>query len=191
MLAAAHPDTELEDARRLRAAFRALVRRFSVSERANDVCCGMSVAQAATLQTLSSEGALRQGELGRRLGVTPSTLTRNLSRLEEARLVERRPEASDRRATRVVLTRAGHAAAARIEMAQVRFAQDILERLPAQRRGEVLRGLTELLGALREATESCCPGAYDHLMRDLPCAAPADAGDTEGGSCNDEGSCRE
>ena len=39
------------EAKRLRAAVRALVRRFSVSERADVECCGLTVAQAATLVT--------------------------------------------------------------------------------------------------------------------------------------------
>ena len=57
------------------------MRRFAVSERADVFCCGMTIAQAATLETLRLEGALRMGDLGRRLGIAPSTLTRNLQRL--------------------------------------------------------------------------------------------------------------
>ena len=72
------------DAARLLAGIRALVRRFSLSERADVECCGMTVAQAATLETLA-DGPMRLGDLGRRLGIQPSTLTRNLSRLEDPR----------------------------------------------------------------------------------------------------------
>ena len=42
------------------------------------------MAQAATLETLRAEGAMRLGDLGRRLGIAPSTLTRNLARLEQS-----------------------------------------------------------------------------------------------------------
>lgn len=175
-----------DDARQLMTAFRALVRRFSVSERAEDVCCGMSVAQAATLETLAAEGELRQGELGRRLGVSPSTLTRNLARLEEAGLILRRADRGDRRASRVELTAAGRDAAARVEAAEECFARSVLERLPEDRRAAVVGSLGELLGALRAATESCCPGAYDHLMRDLPRATPAQTGE-----CDERGCCVE
>ena len=52
---------------RLTDAIRALVRRFSLAERADIACCGMTVAQAATLEALAG-GGLRLGELGRRLG---------------------------------------------------------------------------------------------------------------------------
>jgi DNA-binding MarR family transcriptional regulator len=83
-------DTVTTDrARELLLGVRGLVRRFSVAERADVACCGVTVAQAATLETLHREGALRLGSLGRRLGVTPSTLTRNVERLEAAGLVRR------------------------------------------------------------------------------------------------------
>ena len=44
------------DPARLRAAIRALVRRFAVSERADVACCGVTVAQAAALEALGAEG---------------------------------------------------------------------------------------------------------------------------------------
>src|SRR3972149_1461000 len=91
-------DTEVltPDVARLRSSFTALLRRFSISERADVQCCGMTVAQAATLQALGREGALRLGRLGKLLGIAPSTLTRNLTRLEQAALVRRTPDRYDR-----------------------------------------------------------------------------------------------
>ena len=41
----------------LRNAIRGLVRRFSISERADVSCCGMTVAQAATLDPVELHGA--------------------------------------------------------------------------------------------------------------------------------------
>jgi DNA-binding MarR family transcriptional regulator len=154
--------------RRLRAAIRALVRRFAISERADVACCGMTVAQAATLETLASEGPMRLGELGARLGIAPSTLTRNLLRLEERGLVRRAPEKEDGRAARAALTGAGERAAAEVARQDDAFAENILARLPDRKRRAVLDGLDELLGAVRDATESCCPGAFDHLMSGIP-----------------------
>lgn len=155
---------ERGDARRLRAAIRALVRRFSVSERADVSCCGVTVAQAAALETLAAEGPMRLGALGRGLGITPSTLTRNLSRLEDAGHVSRVPDAQDRRASHVTLTRKGRLAADRLSDQEEAFAADVLARMPGDRRRRALEGIFDLLGALREATEGCCPGAFDHLM---------------------------
>jgi DNA-binding MarR family transcriptional regulator len=156
------------DAKRLLASFRAVVRRFSVSERADVSCCGMTIAQAATLETLRSEGSMRLGSLCTRLGITPSTLTRNLARLEERGLITRVSDPEDSRASFATLTDAGRKAATRLERQEEEFAQAILERLPARERRPALASLERLLVAVREATESCCPGAFDHLIQALP-----------------------
>lgn len=171
------------DAARLRAGIRALVRRFAVSERADVACCGMTVAQAATIETLSATGPQRLGDLGRRLGITPSTLTRNLGRLLEAGLIEREIDPEDARASRVALTAAGRRAATRLEEQETGFGSEILERLPPERRHAVVLALQDLLLAVREATERCCPGAFDHLMTEFPEEPGADRAQAR---CGDE-----
>jgi DNA-binding MarR family transcriptional regulator len=177
------------DGRRLLSAIRGLVRRFSVSERADVSCCGVTVAQAATLETLRLEGPLRLTDLGRRLGISPSTLTRNLARLEEGGLVSRDADAADARASRVALTAAGRRAAARLERREEDFAREILARLPEGRRDEVLGAIGHLLGAVREATEDCCPEAFTHLMEGFPSGSSrGEGGRDERRGCGD-GTC--
>ena len=152
-------------AQQLREAIRALVRRFSLAERADISCCGMTVAQAATLDALSaSAGGLRMSDLGKRLGIAPSTLTRNLTRLEERNLIRKKPDPIDGRAQRVVLTDAGFDAAAEVRRQQEAFARSVLDRLPRGSTVDALAVLDNLLIAVRSATEECCPGAYDHLF---------------------------
>jgi DNA-binding MarR family transcriptional regulator len=151
----------------LRAAIRALVRRFGLSERADVSCCGVTVAQAAALEALGAEGPLRLGDLGRRLGIAPSTLTRNLARLEASGLVGREADPEDGRSYRVTLTRPGRAAAHAVSAREEEFARQVLERIPASRRAAVVESLGELLAAVRAQTEECCPGAFDHLMAEL------------------------
>lgn len=159
---------ERSDGRRLLAAVRGLVRRFSVSERADVSCCGVTVAQAATLETLRVEGPMRLNDLGRRLGISPSTLTRNLARLEDGGLVAREGDADDARAYRVALTASGRRAALRLERQEEAFAAEILARLPEGDGLRVLDALSHLLAAVREATEDCCPDAFTHLMDGFP-----------------------
>jgi len=155
------------EARALLTGLRAMVRRFSISERADVSCCGMTVAQAAALETLQTEGPLPLGALGRRLGISPSTLTRNLLRLERRRLVARAGDPADARSFSASLTPAGRRAAKRLARQNERFARAVLDRLPPGRRRAALAGLQALLGAVRSATDSCCPGAFDHLMNDF------------------------
>jgi DNA-binding MarR family transcriptional regulator len=152
-----------EQARRLLESIRTLVRRFSLAERADISCCGMTVAQAATLEALE-HSSLRLSELGQRLGITPSTLTRNLVRLEERGLVVRETDPVDRRAQRVNLSTAGRAAADGVHRQEEAFAGSVLSRLPKESITDTLTALDQLLTAIRAATENCCPGAYDHLM---------------------------
>jgi DNA-binding MarR family transcriptional regulator len=155
------------DPARLRAAIRALVRRFGVSERADVACCGVTVAQAAALEALGAPEPVRLADLGRRLGIAPSTLTRNLARLEASGLVEREQDPQDARSFRVALTAAGRRAARSLAAQEEGFARQVLDRIPAARRTAVVDSLGELLVAVRAATEDCCPGAFDHLMGGL------------------------
>ncbi len=153
-------------AARLRETVRALVRRFSVAERADVACCGMTVAQAATLEALQGGGPTRLGELGRRLGISPSTLTRNLTRLTDRGLVRSADDPEDRRAATVQLTPAGLRAADEVARQGEAFFALVLAQLPDRRRAATLAALEDLWAAVRSATEHCCPGAFDHLMED-------------------------
>ena len=159
-------DTEARasDVARLRSSFTALLRRFSISERADVQCCGMTVAQAATLEALGREGTMRLGRLGKLLGIAPSTLTRNLTRLEEAGLVRRTSDDEDGRAAQVELTDKGSRARLRLEAMEDEFAQRVLDRLSPAVLEQALDGLAALLEAVRAETETCCPGAFDHLV---------------------------
>jgi DNA-binding MarR family transcriptional regulator len=164
---------EPDDARRLLHHIRALVRRFAISERADVFCCGMTIAQAATLETLRLEGALRMGELGKRLGIMPSTLTRNLQRLLDAGYVKREADDADGRAAVIALTASGRRQADKLERQEEWFAEEILDRIDPGHRDAVVARLGDLLIAVRAATKSCCPeGAFDHLMTGFP---PGDA----------------
>lgn len=155
------------EAHQLREGIRALVRRFSLAERADIGCCGMTVAQAATLDALVG-GGLRLSELGQRLGIAPSTLTRNLIRLEDRGLVERASDPRDGRAQQVALTKEGRRAADGVRQQEEAFARTVLEELPRGSVTSTLEAIKQLLKAVRTATESCCPGAYDHLMSEFP-----------------------
>jgi DNA-binding MarR family transcriptional regulator len=177
------------DSARLRAAIRALVRRFAVSERADVACCGVTVAQAAALEALGAEGPTRLRDLGRRLGIAPSTLTRNLARLEASGLVEREADPEDARSARVGLTAQGRRAARAVAVQEEDFARQVLARIPAARRAIVVESLGELLGAVRAATEECCPGAFDHLMTDVEGVGKGQSAGADDGGCSPSCGC--
>ncbi len=152
------------EATALRALIAAIVRRFSLSERADVLCCGLTVAQSALLEALGDGQAVRLSILAKRLGITPSTLTRNLEKLEKDGRVAREADRADARAARVRLTSAGKRAAGQVAEQEEAFAAGILARLGGERSRVVVRALGDLLRAVRAQTEECCPGAFDHLI---------------------------
>lgn len=70
---------------------------------------GLYRGQAAVLTVLWAEEGLIQSELAARTWVQPATMTTALQRMEQADLIERRPDADDQRVSRVYLTEAGRA----------------------------------------------------------------------------------
>jgi DNA-binding MarR family transcriptional regulator len=64
-------------------------------------------AYLGVLLSLWQEDNLRANELGRRAGLEPSTMTGLLDRMERDRLLERKPDPLDRRASRICLTKLG------------------------------------------------------------------------------------
>jgi DNA-binding MarR family transcriptional regulator len=79
---------------------RLMRRRFD--ERARQI--GVTRTQWRTLTTLKRHEGINQGGMADLLEVEPITLSRMIDRLEEANLVERRPDPADRRAWQIFLT---------------------------------------------------------------------------------------
>ena len=85
-------------------------------------------------------------ELSRLLLVTSGNLTGIVDRLEEQRLVERAPDAKDRRVVRVALTDKGRRVTVHMLPAHAADIEEILSFMPRA----ALTALSELLGQLRD-----------------------------------------
>lgn len=79
--------------------------RRSFDERARGI--GVTRPQWQVLSLLSFNGGINQGGLAELLEVEPITLGRMIDRLQDAQMVERRPDPTDRRAWRLFLTEKG------------------------------------------------------------------------------------
>ena len=79
--------------------------RRSFDERARGI--GVTRPQWQVLSLLTFHAGINQGGLAEILEVEPITLGRMIDRLQDAQLVERRPDPADRRAWRLFLTEKG------------------------------------------------------------------------------------
>lgn len=70
---------------------------------------GLTGAQSSVVRTLFKDGPISSADLSRKLYVTPSNITGIIDRLDKKGLVERVPQATDRRIVRLQLTAQGQA----------------------------------------------------------------------------------
>lgn len=76
---------------------------------------GLHPGQEALLMELWDHDGRTQADLAESLGVEPPTVTKMLQRMEGSDLVDRRPDATDRRAIRVYLTPKGRRLKGRVD----------------------------------------------------------------------------
>ena len=78
---------------------------------------GLYRGQPPLLFALWEQDGLTHRELAERLEITPATITRMLQRMEKAGFVQRQPDTSDQRVSRVYLTGAGRAVRTQLKAA--------------------------------------------------------------------------
>ena len=106
---------------------------------------GATKAQWRVLAHLKRKGdGARQIDLAESLDVEPITLCRMIDRLQEAALVERRRDESDRRAWRIHLTPAAAPMLAKLEEMGTAFNADMLAGISEADRDTVLRVLARM-----------------------------------------------
>jgi len=116
---------------------------------------GATKAQWRVLAWLKRTGdGARQIDLAEGLDVEPITLCRMLDRLEEAGLVERRRDATDRRAWRIYLIPAAVPMLVKLEEMGLAFNADMLAGISEADRETVLR----VLGRMRSNIDQNEPG---------------------------------
>lgn len=107
----------------------------------------MSAHQAGVLAHLDEGDPTMVGELADFLGVTPSTMSLTLKRLEEAGYIRRDRDPADRRVMNVRLTEAGVRVRASSTSLDLDRVDGLLRGLSPLQRAEALRGLVLLADA--------------------------------------------
>ncbi len=123
--------------------------RVNALQRDEKRCFGVSLSRCVTLETLLREGPLPVNELASRLGLDASTVTRSIDGLVREALVRRtRDERQDRRRVFIALTARGRSLAQKLEQCADAYSEQILARIPRERREDVLYALGVLVKAV-------------------------------------------
>jgi DNA-binding MarR family transcriptional regulator len=136
----------------------AICRHIGAYER-ESVCCGtVTVPQCLVLQQLRA-GPLDMGALASSAGSSVSAMTRLVDGIERRGWAERVRDAEDRRRVVVQLTAAGAGEADRLRASTDELLAVLFERIPADRRAQVIESLRlvrQALDALDGTFGSCC-----------------------------------
>lgn len=110
----------------------------------------LSVSQAFALHELAARGAISQGELGERLRLEKSTVSRMVAGLERRGLVVRERDPRNRRLYQLRLTDAGREAHAGTVVAADATFDRVARTLAPDELAAALRGISALVRVVRE-----------------------------------------
>ena len=107
---------------------------------------GITDAQARVLRIVASAPEpLRMADLADQLDVVPRSATSMIDVLESAGLVDRRPDASDRRSIRLTVTKDGRGLLDRMHALRVAKGEELFGKLTAAEQQELARMLERVL----------------------------------------------
>jgi MarR family transcriptional regulator for hemolysin len=110
---------------------------------------GVRVGQHIVLSALWDQDGLAPGEIARRLGAATPTIVNTATRMEEAGLVTRRPDASDARLVRLYLTPRGRSAREPVREARASLEQYATATLTAAERDHLRSALAKMITQLQ------------------------------------------
>jgi len=131
---------DADDVARLRAALARIARQLDRQTRG----ATLTRASATALATLANRGPLRSGELAEIEGVHQTMLSRIISKLTEAGLVERTPDPADARAALIAVTAEGAELDRRLRAERTRLLAQHLANLPDSESARLMSALTAL-----------------------------------------------
>ena len=128
----------------------------------------LSIVHLNVLSILELEGPLAMGRLADALDVSVASATGIIDRMEGRGLVERKPQAADRRVIEVHITDGGAAVFPMIADVRTTHLEQVLDQLSARELGSLLIGLR----ALRRAREALDAEAVAASPPTAPATAP-------------------
>jgi DNA-binding MarR family transcriptional regulator len=149
---------------RLRSALRRFERIHRVLMEDDDCCCGLTTTQCHPLLEIDKVGHSNLGDLAQTLGIDSSTMSRTIDGLVRAGLIDRRPDAEDRRRVVLTLTTVGKRLCDDINGRNNVFYGGVLDRLPEAGRASAVSAFEDLVSALERALSGrseCCGGGEE------------------------------
>jgi len=138
----------------LREKMRLLERRIGALKESEMSCCGVTMAQCHALVEIGRAPGLSLRELAALLELDTSTTSRTVNNLVKGGLAQRQSDQGDRRFIAIELTPQGKALWQKIETDMQGYYQEVFQRLPADKRQQVVDSLVLLLESIDR--DKCC-----------------------------------
>jgi DNA-binding MarR family transcriptional regulator len=138
------------------ALLREVARMYTRAQRVVADCCRTTSTQCHLLTELGRSGPLPLSELGTRVSLEKSWVSRAVDAMVERGLVTKEPNPADARSWLVTLTAEGERTVKELDRTLDEHADHLLGSLSARERADVERSLLLLMKALREDTAANC-----------------------------------
>ena len=133
----------------LRELIRILVRNLGILEKSDASCCGVTITQCHAIVEIGRVGSISLIELADLLVVDKSTMSRTVNNLVEAGFVTREMDTENRKYVLIQLTAEGMNVYGKIESSMETYYGDIFQKLPEEKRNQVLESLALLTEAAK------------------------------------------
>ena len=114
----------------------------------------LTYAQSQVLFHVADHAGCHMGDVAKAFGVTLPAVTHIVDRLEEKQFLSRADDPGDRRVYILELTRTGRALVQELHGLQMRGVEGVLQRMSADDRQRVIKGLEALVDAAAEASKA-------------------------------------
>jgi DNA-binding MarR family transcriptional regulator len=139
----------------LRESLRVLVRKLGLLEENEFSCCNITLAQCHALVEIGRAGTISLNQLADLMNLENSTMSKTVTNLVNSNLVKRDIDPADRRYLTISLTDNGKALFGRIENSMTGYYNEILEKIPFEKRNQILESLQLLIDAIADKESAC------------------------------------
>lgn len=137
----------------LRGLIKILVRNLGVLDKSQLSCCEVSLAQCHAIVEIGGAKEITLNQLAALLNLDNSTMSRTVNNLVKQGFVKRNTNDDDRRYISISLTEEGSTVFNQIEDNMKFYYEDILSRIPENKREQVLESIEILVNAI---DHKCC-----------------------------------